>query len=80
MNTDVSNSLLKEDPYETKSDLILNKVCEGIIALLRKWPDQKYKLHAFINQPLPSSIRFFAWHLYLNNPSCKKTVEFKSNL
>ena len=67
VNNDVSRSLLKDNPLETKSDLILNEVCEGIVALLRKWPDQKYKLHAFINQPLPPPIRFVAWHLFLNN-------------
>lgn len=52
---------------ETKTDIILNKICEGIVGLLRKWPDQKYKLHAFLNQPLPQPIRFVGWHLYLSN-------------
>jgi hypothetical protein len=61
---------MKDDPMETKTDLILDKVCEGIVGLLRKWPDQKYKLHAFLNQPLPQPLRFVAWHLYLNNPNC----------
>ena len=67
VNNDVSRSLLKDDPLETKTDIILNKVCEGIVGLLRKWPDQKYKLHAFLNQPLPQPIRFVGWHLYLSN-------------
>ncbi len=67
VNNDVSRSLLKDDPLETKTDIILNKVCEGIVGLLRKWPDQKYKLHAFLNQPLPQPIRFVGWNLYLSN-------------
>ena len=67
VNNDVSRSLLKDDPLETKTDIILNKVCEGIVGLLRKWPDQKYKLHAFLNQSLPQPIRFVGWHLYLSN-------------
>lgn len=67
VNNDVSRSLLKDDPLETKTDIILNKICEGIVGLLRKWPDQKYKLHAFLNQPLPQPIRFVGWHLYLSN-------------
>lgn len=67
VNNDVSRSLLKDDPLETKTDLILNQVCEGIVGLLRKWPDQKYKLHSFLNQPLPQPIRFVGWHLYLSN-------------
>ena len=67
VNNEVSRSLLKDEPLETKTDLILAKVCEGIVSLLRRWPDQKYKLHAFINQPLPQPIRFAGWHLYLTN-------------
>ncbi|CAF1133350.1 unnamed protein product [Rotaria sp. Silwood1] len=67
VNNDVSRSLLKDDPLETKTDIILNKVCEGIVGLLRKWPDQKYKLHAFLNQSLPQPIRFVGWNLYLSN-------------
>jgi hypothetical protein len=70
VNNDVSRSLMKDDPTETKTDLILDKVCEGIVGLLRKWPDQKYKLHAFLNQALPQPLRFVGWHLYLNNPNC----------
>ncbi|CAF1157730.1 unnamed protein product [Adineta ricciae] len=72
VNNDVSRSLIKDDPTETKSDLILDKVCDGIVGLLRKWPDQKYKLHAFLNQPLPQPIRFVGWHLYLNNPTYRQ--------
>ncbi|CAF4507079.1 unnamed protein product [Rotaria socialis] len=67
VNNDVSRSLMTDDPLETKTDIILNKVCEGIIALLRKWPDQKYKLHAFLNQSLPQPVRFVGWNLYLSN-------------
>ncbi|CAF3693226.1 unnamed protein product [Adineta steineri] len=69
VNNDVSRSLMKDDPTETKTDIILDKVCEGIVGLLRKWPDQKYKLHAFLNQSLPQPLRFVGWHLYLNNPN-----------
>ncbi|UJR13258.1 hypothetical protein I4U23_000279 [Adineta vaga] len=67
VNNDVSRSLIKDDPMETKTDIILDKVCEGIVGLLRKWPDQKYKLHAFVNQSLPQPLRFVGWHLYLTN-------------
>ena len=67
VNNNVSRSLSNDNPLETKTDIILNEICEGIVGLLRKWPDQKYKLHAFLNQPLPQPIRFVGWHLYLTN-------------
>ncbi|CAF1459994.1 unnamed protein product, partial [Didymodactylos carnosus] len=67
INSDVSRQLLKEDPLETKTDLLLAKICDGIVSLLRKWPDQKYKLHAFLNQPLPQPIRFVGWNVFLSN-------------
>ena len=68
LNNEVARQLLEEQPINTKSDLILDSAQEGIISILKKWPDMKSKLHIHLNQPLPDSLRQLTWRLYLDNP------------
>lgn len=80
VNNQVSKKLLEDKPSETKTDLVLDTTCEGIMSLLRKYPEQKYKLRIFLNQPIPQPLRFLAWQLYLSNIDCKlKLNSFKEN-
>jgi hypothetical protein len=67
VNNQVSKKLLDDASIETKTDLVLDTTCEGIITLLRKYPEQKYKLHIFLNQSIPQPLRFLAWQLFLSN-------------
>ena len=68
---DASQPFFTDNPSSMNTDDILNKICDDIVGLLYKWPDQKYKLHAFFNQSLPQPIRFVTWYLYLSNDNCK---------
>ena len=68
LNNDVARQLLEDQPINTKSDLILESAQEGIVSILKKWPDMKSKLHIHLNQPLPGNLRQLAWRLYLDNP------------
>lgn len=74
VNNQVSKKLLEDTPLETKTDLILETTCEGIITLLRKYPEQKFKLHVFLNQAIPQPLRFLAWQLFFANAKCKQTI------
>ena len=67
MSDDVGRQLMEEYPIKTKSDLFLEDAQEGIVSLLRLWPDLKMKLHACFNNPLPSTLRQLAWRLFLEN-------------
>jgi hypothetical protein len=75
VNNQVSKKLLEDAPIETKTDLILDTTAEGIITLLRKYPEQKYKLHIFLNQSIPQPLRFLAWQLYLTNSKGKNNMK-----
>lgn len=59
--------MLEDSPIDTKTDLVLDATSEGIIALLRKHPDQKYKLRVFLNQIIPQPIRFLGYQLFYAN-------------
>lgn len=59
--------MLEDSPLDTKTDLVLDTASEGIVTLLRKHPEQKYKLKVFLNQSIPQPIRFLAWQLYFAN-------------
>lgn len=67
VNNQVAKKLIEENTFETKTDLVLDTTYEGIITLLRKHPDQKYKLRVFLNQFIPQQIKFLAWQLYFSN-------------
>jgi hypothetical protein len=67
VNNQVAKKLLEDTVVDTKTDLVLDTISEGIITLLRKYPDQKHKLHVFFNQPIPQPLRFTAWQLYFSN-------------
>jgi hypothetical protein len=63
----VAKKMLIESTVDTKTDLVLDTTSEGIITLLKKHPEQKYKLRVFLNQVIPQPIRFLAWRLYFAN-------------
>jgi hypothetical protein len=67
VNNQVAKKLVEENPLDTKTDLVLDTTSEGIVALLRKHPEQKYKLRIFLNQSMPPGIRFVAFQLYFSN-------------
>jgi hypothetical protein len=67
VNNQVSKKMLEDNPMDTKTDLVLETTSEGVISLLRKHPEQKYKLRVFLNQPIPQPVRFLAWQLFLSN-------------
>jgi hypothetical protein len=62
--------MLEDYPLDTKTDLVLDATSEGIVTLLRKHPDQKYKLRVFLNQVIPQPIRFLGWQLFFSNNNC----------
>jgi hypothetical protein len=68
LNGEVARQLLEEFPVNTKSDMVIEAAKDGVVSILRKWPDFKYKLHACLNQPLPNKLREIAWKLFLDNP------------
>ena len=81
VNNQVAKKLIEENESSTKTDLVLDTTAEGIITLLKKHPDQKYKLRVFLNQVIPQPIRFFAWQLYYSNPERnKKAFDLALNL
>ncbi len=63
----MAKKLLEDTSLETKTDLVLDTISEGIITLLRKYPEQKHKLHVFFNQPIPQPLRLLSWQLYFSN-------------
>ena len=67
LNNDVARQLLEDMPINTKSDLIVDAAQDGIVSLLKKWPDMKSKLHIHLNHPLPENLRQLAWRLYMEN-------------
>ena len=70
LNNHVAGVLQEEEPTDTKTDLVLENAEEGAIALLRKWPDMRSKLHVCFNQPLPKELRQLAWKLFMENSKC----------
>ncbi len=71
VNNIVARRLMEDSrQLDTKTDLVLDTAAEGIVSLLRKHPDQKYKLRVFLNQVLPQPIRFLAWQLFFSNINC----------
>ncbi|XP_070572831.1 uncharacterized protein [Ptychodera flava] len=72
LNNQVARELLEDFPVITKSDLVLNHARDGAVALLKKWPEMKSKLHLCLNQALPDRLRQIAWKLFLHNPHLKK--------
>ena len=63
--------MLEDFQLDTKTDLVLDTTSEGVVTLLKKHPDQKYKLRVFLNQVIPQPIRFLAWQLYYANTNCR---------
>ncbi|KAI0208838.1 hypothetical protein LSAT2_006454 [Lamellibrachia satsuma] len=72
LNSDVARQLMEDFPVKTKTDLILENAQEGIIGLLKKWPDMKSKLRIGYNQALPPKMRRSVWKLYLKNDKVVK--------
>ena len=67
VNNQVAKKMLEDNFFETKTELVLDTTTEGIISLLRKNPEQKYKLRVFLNQQMPAPLRFFAMQIYFAN-------------
>ncbi|CAF0957674.1 unnamed protein product [Brachionus calyciflorus] len=72
VNNQVARKMLEESLLDTKTDLVLDTTSEGIVTLLRKHPEQKYKLKVFLNQSIPQPIRFLAMQLYYSNLNERK--------
>ncbi|RNA36639.1 hypothetical protein BpHYR1_016077 [Brachionus plicatilis] len=72
VNNQVARKMLEESLADTKTDLVLDTTAEGIVTLLRKNPEQKYKLKVFLNQSIPQPIRFLTWQLYFSNSNERK--------
>ncbi|KAH9524500.1 hypothetical protein Btru_027035 [Bulinus truncatus] len=72
LNAQVGQQLLEDSPTDTRPDLVIEAAEEGVISLLKRWPDMKSKLHICFNQPLVEPMRQLAWHLYLSNPKVRK--------
>ncbi len=70
VNNLVAKKMLEDYPLDTKTDLVLDATSEGIVTLLRKHPDQKYKLRVFLNQVIPQPIKFLGWQLFFSNNTC----------
>ena len=64
VNNQVAKKMLEDNPLDTKTDLVLDTTSEGVITLLRKHPEQKYKLRVFLNQTIPQPVRFLAYQLF----------------
>ncbi|KAK7499097.1 hypothetical protein BaRGS_00009644 [Batillaria attramentaria] len=73
VNEDVARQLMEDSPLDTKTDLVIESAEEGVVSLLKKWPEMKSKLHVCLNQPLALPIRQLAWKLFLSNPKVRKT-------
>lgn len=58
---------MEEYPINSKSDLVMDGAQEGVVGLLKKWPEMKTKLHICFNQILPEKLRQIAWRLFLEN-------------
>ena len=71
VNNQVAKKMLEDNPLDTKTDLVLDTTSEGVITLLRKHPEQKYKLRVFLNQPIPQPLRYLAWQLFFSNNESK---------
>jgi hypothetical protein len=80
VNNQVAKKMLEDSPIDTKTDLVLDTTSEGIITLLRKHPDQKYKLRIFLNQVMTPPIRFLAWQLFYANSNCMHTIDLFQKL
>jgi hypothetical protein len=72
VNNQVAKKMLEDNPLDTKTDLVLDATSEGVISLLKKHPEQKYKLKVFLNQAIPQPVRFVAWQLYFSNSDARK--------
>ncbi|KAK7088108.1 uncharacterized protein [Littorina saxatilis] len=73
LNEDVARQLMEDSPLDTKTDLVVEGAEEGVVSLLKKWPEMKSKLHVCLNQPLAQPIRQLSWRLFLTNPKVRKT-------
>nr|XP_006812621.1 PREDICTED: uncharacterized protein LOC102808036 [Saccoglossus kowalevskii] len=72
LNNQVAKELLEDFPVITKSDLIISHARDSVVAVLKKWPDMKSKLHLCLNQSLPDRLRQITWKLFLHNPHLRK--------
>lgn len=72
VNNQVAKKMLEDNKLDTKTDLVLDTTSEGVITLLRKHPEQKYKLRVFLNQSVPQPVRFMAWQLFFSNNDFRK--------
>ena len=80
VNNQVAKKMLEDNPLDTKTDLVLDTTSEGVITLLRKHPEQKYKLRVFLNQSIPQPLRFLAWQLFFSNSEVRKKFVSKLQL
>ncbi|KAK1157451.1 hypothetical protein AOXY_G25137 [Acipenser oxyrinchus oxyrinchus] len=67
----VAIEMQESGSVSTRSERFQSHVRDGMVNLLHKWPDMKYKLHALFNQPLSSEIRKVAWRLFLSNTKAR---------
>ncbi|KAK1147996.1 hypothetical protein AOXY_G35382 [Acipenser oxyrinchus oxyrinchus] len=67
----VAIEMQESGSVSTRSERFQSHVRYGMVNLLHKWPDMKYKLHALFNQPLSSEIRKVAWRLFLSNTKAR---------
>lgn len=80
VNNQVAKKMLEDNPIDTKTDLVLDTTSEGVITLLRKHPEQKFKLRVFLNQSIPQPLRFLAWQLFFANMEVRKKFISKLQL
>lgn len=57
-----------DELQSTKTELIVDELRENAVSLLRRWPEMKYKLHMYLNLPLPPKLQSVAWNFFLSNP------------
>lgn len=67
LNNEVSRQLLEDFPVNTKTDMVIESAQDGIISLLKKWPNMRSKLIIYFNQPLSDVLRPVAWKAFLEN-------------
>lgn len=78
VNNQVAKRMLEDHALDTKTDLVLDTTSEGVITLLRKHPEQKYKLRVFLNQSVPLPIRFLSYQLFYANQESKLNLKIRN--
>ncbi|KAF6037136.1 hypothetical protein EB796_004544 [Bugula neritina] len=78
LDQQVNNTVAKEMLSDSsavgvaKPELINEHLKDGVVSILKRWPEMKVKFHMCLNIPVPTKLRTNAWTLFMSDPRARK--------